>query len=247
MSTLWKQAQDAAAASLTAFREEAEAQVASARLSEAAALARADGLVAAVDAERVALAAAREEVAALRHQIGTHEALQGALRQRVDDARKELNEQHAWFKTVERDHAAELDKLRTQLQAARDVHDGARRQAAQELERERAATVRLQKALDAERDAALVAAERHRVELRETSLHVAGLHQRIGALEGAVAAAASARDSAQDELAAGRRELVAAQAHAAAAEGRALALETALRHAAGRTEGGRTRNRKPAD
>lgn len=247
LSALWQQARESAAASLAALREEAEAQVASARLAEAAAVARADELTATVQVEREALAAARQEAAALRHQVGAGEALHAKLRERVDDARRELNEQHAWFKTVERDHAAALDKARTQLQAAREAADSARLQATQQLERERATLGRLEEALDAERAAAQDAAERHRTELRESLSQVAGLHQRIGALEAAAAATASARDRALDELTAGRHELAAAHAQAAAAAGRATALEAALRHATARAEPARVRNRGPVD
>ncbi|WP_338761924.1 DNA-binding protein [Massilia sp. METH4] len=240
LSALWKQAQDAAAASLAVLREEAEARVAAAARAEEEAAARAAALAAELEAGRAALAAARDEVTALRHQLGASEALNTRLRERADEARKELNEQHAWFKTVERDHAAALDKLRTQLQSERDAAEARQRQAMQDIER-------LQRALDAGREAAEAATERHRAELRESLSQAAALHQRIGALEGSAAAAAAARDGAFSELAGARRELAAARAEAAAATGRAAALETALRHAAERAEPARPRKRAPAD
>ncbi|QGZ37793.1 plasmid replication DNA-binding protein KfrA [Pseudoduganella flava] len=230
LSALWKQAQQEAAGALAALREEADAKVAAAQAAQAEADVRAAQLESALAASRTELAAARAETTDLRRQLAAAEALQGKLRERVDDARKELNEQHAWFKTVERDHAAALDKLRDQLKAEQQAAETARAHLVTELDRERADAGRLQKAVDAEREAAAAATERHRAELRDMLAQLAGLHQRIGALEGSAAAAGTTRDHALEQLAAAHRELAAAQARAAAAEGRAAALETALRH-----------------
>jgi hypothetical protein len=247
LTALWRQAQEAAGASLAALREEAAARSAAASRAEEAANARVAVLEGALSSEQAAMSVARKEIAALRHQLAASEAMAGKLRQRIDDARKELNEQHAWFKTVERDHAAALDKLRMQWSAERDSADMLRRQAAQELERERASADRLHQALEAERAAAAGAAERHRADLHEAQSRTTELYQRIGMLDGSAAAALAARDQALGELAVVRRELAAAQAETAAAAGRAAALESALRHAANRDTPGRSRSRPPAD
>ncbi|MBB3219738.1 DNA-binding protein [Pseudoduganella umbonata] len=247
LAAMWRQAQEAAGASLAVLREEAEARIAAAGQAEEAAAARIAALEVELATERAVSAAAREDVATLRHQFAASEALNAKLRQRIDDARKELNEQHAWFKTVERDHAATLDKVRVQLQAERDAADAARRHAAQALERERANADRLQQALDAERAAASGAAERHRVELREAQARLTELYQRIGVLDGGAAAASAERDRALDELAAARHALATAQAEAAAATGRAVALEAALRHAGDRPVPARPHTRLQAD
>lgn len=247
LTALWRQAQDAANASLATLRDEAEARMAAAARKEESAGARIAALEAELTVGREAVAAAREELAALRHQLGTSEAVAEKLRQRVDEARKELNEQHAWFKTVERDHAATLDRVRLQVQGERDAAVAAHRQAVLEREREQAAAGRLQRALDGEREAAVAAAERHRAELHGLQSQLAGLHQRIGMLDGSATAASAARDHALAELAAARRDLGAAQAEAAAAAGRAAALETALRHAVERADQPRSRKRFHAD
>ena len=232
LSALWKQAQQEAAGALAALREEADTKVAAAQAAQAESDARADRLEGALAASRAELAAARDEAADLRRQLAAAEALQAKLRERVDDARKELNEQHAWFKTVERDHAAALDKLRDQLTAERHAAETARTHLVAELDRERGDAARLQKAVEAEREAAGAATERHRAELRDMLAQLAGLHQRIGTLEGGAAAAAAARDHALGQLTTVQRELAGAQAEAAAAAARAAALETALRHGA---------------
>jgi hypothetical protein len=247
LAALWRQAQEAAAASLQTLRNEAEARIVAAGRAAEAAEARSAALLEELAAERAASAAGRDEVAALRHQLAASEALGGTLRQRVDDARKELNEQHAWFKTVERDHAGALDKLRAQLQLEREAGAAARRQATHERDREHAATQQLQQALDAERAAAVAAQERHRAELRDGVAQLAALHQRIGLLDGGTVALTAARDQAFQELAVARSELAAARADAAAAAGRAAALETALRHAGERATPARPRNRPKAD
>lgn len=246
LTALWKQAQEAAGEALAALRAEAETRVADAARAEEAAAVRIAGLAAELAAEREVSGAARKELATLRHQLAAGEAVNAKLRQRVEDARKELNEQHAWFRTVERDHAASLDKLRVQLHAERDAAVAAHRQALEEREREHAAVERLQKALETERDAGAAALEGQRAELREVLSQVAALHQRIGMLDANATAAATARDDALQALATVRHDLAVAQSEAAAAAGRAAALETALRHAADRAGPPAPRKRQPA-
>ncbi|TWI69087.1 plasmid replication DNA-binding protein KfrA [Pseudoduganella lurida] len=156
LSALWKQAQEAAAASYATQREEINLQLTEARRNEADAANVSTTLEAELQTSHKALAEARAEAAEWRAQAAAAEALAGRLQKRIDDGRRELNEQHAWFKTVEREHAAEKAALAA-----------AQQQAERELERERAATARLQQGWDDERSAANAAAERHRAELRE--------------------------------------------------------------------------------
>lgn len=231
VAALWQQARAAAAADHAAFRAEVEAAMAQVRDAAAAADARAAAAEEALETGRAALTASADETATVRRELAACAAENGRLRQRVEEARKELNEQHAWFRTVERDHAAAIDKLGDQLLAEQKAAETAHKHLAIELERESTTAARLQQALDGEREAAAGAGERHRAELRELLSQVAHLHQRLGTLEGSAAASGAARDHALRQLSIAQGETAAVQARAAAAEGRAAALEAALLHA----------------
>ena len=151
---------------------------------------------------------------------------------RLDEARKEINAQHAWLNSVQRDHQAELDRLRDQARLDVDKADAARRLALQEVDRERLAVKRIQQAFDTERANGSAAAERHRGELRDALDTVSALRQQVGALDSTVASATAARDEARRQLDTLRADRDEALARAAGALGQVAALEAALRHAA---------------
>jgi chromosome segregation ATPase len=246
LATLWKQAQLEAEAGFIAHRDESLARITAAEESAREAAVRAESLAQQLDHELAAHAQARTGNAALQQELRTAEALLAKARERLDEARRELNEQHAWFKTVERDHAAAIDKLRDQLKADHNAAEAAQRHLSQEVERERSAAARLQHALDTEHVAAGNAADRHRAELRDTLAEIATLRQRLGTLEGNAATVAAARDHAMLQLADSQRDLAKAHAEAAAATGRAAALETALRQGASPASAPRPRRPKGA-
>ncbi len=236
VGALWQAAQAEAARSLESFRDDAAAAIEESRLAQETASGKLAGVVDELAAASQMLQDANADLAAVRQQLAEAEALNGNLAARLDAARKELNEQHAWFRTVERDHAAALEKLREQLKADRAAADAARKHALQELDRERTAHGKVQKALDVERARAAAAAERHRGELRSALNEVADVRQQLGALESRAGGAIVERDHARELLDGVRRELALALAQAAASDGRAGALEAELRHAVARYE-----------
>ncbi|AXA90830.1 hypothetical protein DPH57_06425 [Massilia sp. YMA4] len=232
VASLWKAAQAAAAESLAALREEARQEAAAAGAEAQSARQERDTLAETLAATRARLAQEAQATAGLRRELAELGALHANQAARLDEARKELNAQHAWLNSVQRDHEIELDKLRDQ--ARRDVAaaEAGRRQAEDATARERAAGERLREALEAERAAAAASAERHRSELRDTLSLLADLRQQVGALEGVAGAANAARDDARQQQERLRTELTAAQERASDAQARVLRLEAELRHAA---------------
>jgi len=239
VASLWKSAQQAAADSLASLRDEARQAVDAAAAAEQAARLECDAIAETLAATRERLAEEVRTTAEVRRELAELGARHVNQTARLDEARKEINAQHAWLNSVQRDHEVELGKLRDQGRLDLETAEAARRQADAQSERERAASARLQQALEAERAAMAGAVERHRTELRETLSVVADLRQQLGALQGTAAAAAAARDDARQQLdetrqqlAAMRAELAEAGARTAAAQADAARLDTELRHAA---------------
>ncbi len=236
VASLWQSAQQAAGDSLAALREEAGREAAEARQAEDAMRQERDLLAATLaDAQAQARERASHDAAAiaeLRRQLAELGALHVNQTARLDEARKEINAQHAWLNSVQRDHQAELDRLRDQARLDVDKADAARRLALQEVDRERLAVKRVQQAFDTERANGSAAAERHRAELRDALGTVSALRQQVGALESTVASATAARDEARRQLDTLRADRDEALARAAGALGQVAALEAALRHAA---------------
>ena len=232
VASLWKSAQQAAADSLASLRDEAQRAAEEARAGEQAARLERDTLAETLAAVRERLTQESETTAGVRRELAELGALYANQTAKLDEARKEINAQHAWLNSVQREHEVELNKVRDKARLEIETAEAARRQAGAEAERERAGAVRLQQTRDTQRAAAAAAAEQHRAELRETLAVVADLRQQVGALQAAATAAIGARDDARQQLDALRGELASALARASDADGRALRLETELRHAA---------------
>lgn len=231
VASLWKSAQAAAAESLASLRSEAERAVDEARAGEQAARLERDTAAETLAGVRERLAQESETTAGVRRELAELGALHANQTAKLDEARKEINAQHAWLNSVQREHEVELNKVRDKARLEIETAEAARRQASAEAERERAGVARLQQTLDTQRAAAATAAEQHRAELRETLAIVADLRQQVGALQAAATAAIGARDDARQQLDALRGELASAVARANDADGRVLRLETELRHA----------------
>ena len=232
VATLWKSAQQAAADSLASLRDEAERTVNDARAGEQAARLERDTVAETLASVRERLAQESGTVADLRRELAEFGALHANQTAKLDEARKEINAQHAWLNSVQREHEVELNKVRDKARLEVDAAAAARRQADAEVERERAGAARLQQTLDTQRAAATTAAELHRAELRETLAVVADLRQQVGALQSAATAAIASRDDARQQLDALRGDLSSATARASDAAAHAQRLETELRHAA---------------
>lgn len=232
VSALWQAAHTEAARSLESLRDDAAAQIEEARLAQDTAVGKLAGVTGELAAANDSLQQAQADLAAVRRRLAETEALNASLTARIDDARKELNEQHAWFRSVERNHAAELAKLRDKAELDARAADTARKHSLQELDRERQSASRAQKALDAERTTAAAAAELHRAELRDALSSIADLRQQLGALQSTATAAANGRDAAQQELAQARSQLAESVVREAMAASRTMQLESELRHAA---------------
>jgi len=231
VASLWKSAQQAAADSLASLRAAAEQAVDEARKAEQAARLERDTVAETLATVRERLAQESRTTADLRRELAELGALHANQTAKLDEARKEINAQHAWLNSVQREHEVELNKVRDKARLDIETAEAGRRHASAEAERERADTVRLQQTLDTQRAAAAMAAEQHRAELRETLAVVADLRQQVGALQAAATATLASRDEARQQLDGLRSELAGAVARAGEAEGRAQRLETELRHA----------------
>ncbi|MES2264927.1 MAG: DNA-binding protein [Pseudomonadota bacterium] len=254
-ATLWKSAQQTSRQALAVFREQAREQVEQAQLAEAQAKTRRDALADALLNTQEALAASDRRISVLQQELAAAAATNAALESRLTEARDDASAQHERLDAARRDHAAELDKVRAQGRLAEERFEGMQKYALQEIDRERTATSKLQKTLDAERLAAAAAGEKQRIEYNAVQAGMADVRQQVGALEGTVEVLRHARDRALEELQAARIQLEGAIGQAASNHSRADRLQQELhdvlasldeRLAAARREGaGGRRVRRP--
>jgi len=228
VATLWKSAQSKSIESLATLQAEAAAAVDSAKADQASAQADRTGALQALEHVRSQLRTSEDGAAQLRQELAAAAATRKGLEQRLEDARRELDAMQARLDQLSAEHAAERERLADRTRLAEDRFADMEKRALQEVDRERTATAKLRKVIEAERVEHIAAIARARVDHDAAQAKNAEFRERIGALQNAVGALENERDRERQALQSVRAQLVAAIRQSAADSGRAEHLHDEL-------------------
>lgn len=161
-----------------------------------------------------ALDAAQTHITELDQTLAISVAAASTLQEQVRLAQQGEQQLQRALETARHDFACELDKLRADGALALERLKAAETRARREIDRERQAAARLQKALDAAARKREQGDTRYRTELQALHVQLGDLRQQVGVLEGNLASVqvAHARDA--DELARTRKQLAMSRASA---------------------------------
>ena len=197
-ATLWSAAQAMANETLASYRSEAQASVAKASTALESAQAERDDcqeqLADALrtgDAANLRISALEQNLAAM---AATNTSIQLQLLQTREDSAADSAAHLEGLQLARREFTAEVEKLRAATQLAEERFHGAETRALLEIDRERSASVKLQKEVDAVRASAHQAAQRHGSDLAALQTQLGDHRQTAGRLEGSLQAATANRD-----------------------------------------------------
>jgi len=226
--TLWRAAQSKSHESLTALQAEAAAAVDNAKADVASAqAARADTLQA-LEQLRTQLHASERDASQLRQELAAAAAIRKGLEERLEDARRELSTVQARMNELSTQHTAERERLADRTRLAEERFADMEKRTLLEIDRERTATAKLQKTVEAERAGRLAAIDRARAAHDAAQSTVGQLREQIGPLQNSVNALTGERDRERAELQSVRAQLEATIRQAATDSARADHLRDEL-------------------
>jgi len=228
VATLWKSAQSKSLKSLATLEAGAAAAVDSAKADQASAQAdRADALRA-LEHVRSQLRTSEDGAAQLRQELAAAAETRKGLEERLEDARRDLNDMQARMDQSGAEHAAERERLADRTRLAEDRFADMEKRALQDVDRERTATAKLRKVIEAERVEYIAAIARARVDHDAVHAKIAEAREQIGALQNAVEVLEDERDRGRLELQSLRAQLESAVRQSAADSARAGHLHDEL-------------------
>lgn len=188
VATLWTNAQAAAQASLTAYHAEAQKAVLEAKAAVVAAEAERDAERLTAQSARNQLEQAGKEVSSQREALAVAEETRTSLLTRLDEAKRDNAALQRQLEDARREFTVELDKLRVAAELAEERSRSTEKRMLLDMDRERTASARLQKELDALAAKSSHAAEKQRQELNSLQQTLGDSRQKNGQLEGALQA-----------------------------------------------------------
>jgi chromosome segregation ATPase len=188
-AALWDQAQGLAKDSFAAHWNEARAVMVEAQTAQAKAEAERDRAVDERSQLKADLETAREQLQALQQQRAADLATRELLDEQLARARADIAAHRQAQESTRQYFAAEIEKLRSEAQLSEERFRASEKRALMEIDRERSATVKLEKDLANVRAEAVRVAEQYRLELQESQQQVGDVRQRVGELEGQLQAA----------------------------------------------------------
>lgn len=228
VATLWKSAQSKSLESVATLQtdaaiavDNAKADLASEQLAHAEALRLVESL-------RSQLHTSENDAGQLREAQATAAAIREGLEVRLKDARGDLEATQARLREQSAQHVEERERLADRTRLAEERFADMGRRALQDIDRERTAAAKLQKALEAERAEHIAAIARARVDHDAAQTKIAELREQIGALQNAVDILKNERDRDRQELQSVRTKLEAAIRQSAADSVRADHLHDEL-------------------
>jgi chromosome segregation ATPase len=198
-AALWTRAVDTAHDQLAAAQLEAQRSVADAQARQARAEAERDQLRQELTGSGAALDAAHTRITELEQALAISVAATSALQEQVQLAQQSEQQLQRALETARHDFASELDKLRADGRLAQERLKAAETRALLEIDRERQATARLQKELDAAARKREQGDARHRDDVQKLQGQVGNLRQQVGVLEGKLDALRTANARYVDE------------------------------------------------
>ncbi|NYT61026.1 DNA-binding protein [Alcaligenaceae bacterium] len=199
VATLWTSAQAAAQESLAAHRAEAQEFVLQAKAMAAAAIADRDTERLAAQSLKSELKVAGDQISIQREELAATKEASSSLLTRLDEAKQNNAALQRQLEAARRDFAAELDKLHAAAQLAEERSRSTERRMLLDMDRERTATAKLQKEVDALGAESLRAAIQHRKEFNTLQQTLGDSRQKNGQLEGALQAVTTSLDRANLE------------------------------------------------
>jgi chromosome segregation ATPase len=205
-AALWTRAVDMAQEELAAAQLEAQRLVAEALARQTQAEAERDKLRQELTGSAAALDGAQTRVTELDQALAISVAAASALQDQLGLAQKGEQQLQRALETARHDFASELDKLRADGRLAQERLKAAETRALLEIDRERQATARLQKELDAAARKREQGDARHRDDVQKLQGQVGNLRQQVGVLEGKLDALRTVNARYIDEAAQAREQ-----------------------------------------
>ncbi|MCI2811351.1 DNA-binding protein [Eoetvoesiella caeni] len=199
VATLWTNAQAAAQESLTAYRAEAQEAVFQAKAAVVVAEAERDAERLTAQSVRSELEQAGVQISTQREALAIAEETSTSLQLRLDEAKHDNAALQRQLEDARREFTVELDKLRAAAQLAEERSRSTEKRMLLDMDRERTASARLQKELDALSAASLRTADAHRQELNLLQQTLGDSRQKNGQLEGTLQAVTTSLDRARLE------------------------------------------------
>ncbi|MEQ5842979.1 DNA-binding protein [Paraburkholderia acidicola] len=227
VATLWTRSTTSAQAALEALRTDAEAEKARARNEVASQQAELVRTETALEQRTGALLAAQVRIQELEQAQAAGEATRQALETEIARQQDEIGVGDRALVQARADFSSELEKLRAGADLAEERLRAAEKRALLEIERERIASTRLQKDLDAAARRAEQGETRHREEIQALQVQLGDARHLAGVVEGNLEALRSSNAASAREVNALRLQLATTVAnHAATRKRPSSAVET---------------------
>jgi chromosome segregation ATPase len=199
-ATLWTAAQAAAAESLSAMRNEAQALVTEAKAAQEASQSQLAIALENEEKRRLEVEVLRQDIAQLQLHLAAEHALREAADAQLSKAQADIVSHLEAQESARRYFADEMEKLRTAAQLDKERFASSERRFLQEIDRERQSAAKLQKELDQTRQEAARLQEQHRADLAALQTQVGDLRQQLGSLEGRLHSTTVERDQLANEV-----------------------------------------------
>ncbi|AOK07607.1 DNA-binding protein [Burkholderia sp. AU19243] len=237
VAALWNRSSAEAAAALDALRAEVEAERAAAKAEVAAVQKDLSRTETALEQRTAALLSAQVRIHELEQARAADEASRRALQAEIDRLKSDNDAADRALAQARADFTSQLDRLRGDASRAEDRLRASEKRALQEIDRERVAAARLQKELDAAAARAEQRDIQHRRDLATLQAQLVDTQHRCGMLEGQLDGARATNAAYVAELGALRAER---------AERVERATRGQVRRTVGRAVGSAPRPPKPA-
>jgi chromosome segregation ATPase len=218
VASLWALAQDRADSLMATREAEARATTIEAHAELQKTIAQRNALQSEVNGTQAALEQANKEIANLQQQLAAEKASRTAIEERVMEAHADIAMLRQANDNARTDFTAEITRLSHETELEKERLRGAERRALLEIDRERSLADKLQKELGIARIEFLRASEQHRAEHANLYRDIGNMRERIGLLEGELAAAKTQGEEVGRHLYDAKCKLEEALAHAAVLE-----------------------------
>lgn len=145
----------------------------------------------------VKLETAARENATLREEAAVSVAAAAELSAKLADARQAVSEAGRQLEVIRTEHASEIERVTARITQAEERYAALERRALLEIDRERTAVNKLEKALESERSLSAASSQRLQSELTHAQIEVAKRARDFAALDGNLIAAINERDIAR--------------------------------------------------
>ncbi len=199
IATLWTNAQAAAQESLDAYRVQAEETVLQAKAEVAALQSEREAEWQALQAVKSELKQAGQQISTQDRALAVADANYASLLVTVNELKHDNSRVQLQLEDSRREFNVELDKLRAAAQLSEERSQSTEKRMLVDIDRERTASAKLQKELEAQVAASSRTAQQHRQECNALQQALGDSREKNGQLEGALQAVTASLDLARLE------------------------------------------------